>query len=89
MARGLIKRPDLFIVNEGIGNLDGAAQRRILEAVLGEMKGKGLVWSLHRPGFARNFDHIIVLESGRVVEQGSFDELDTDGSTMRALVETE
>ena len=89
MARGLIKRPDLFIVNEGIGSLDGAAQRRVLEAVLGEMKGKGIVWSLHRPGFARNFDHVIVLESGRVVEQGCFDELDTDGSTMRSLLETE
>ena len=89
MARGLIKRPDLFIVNEGIGNLDGAAQRRVLEAVLDEMKGRGVVWSLHRPGFARNFDHVIVMKSGRAAEQGSFAELDKEGSAMRELLETE
>ena len=89
MARGLIKRPDLFVVNEGIGNLDGAAQRRVLDAVLGEMKGRGVIWSLHRPGFARNFDHVIVMKSGRVVEQGSFAELDKDGSALRELLESE
>ena len=89
MARGLIKRPDLFIVNEGIGNLDGAAQRRVLDAVLGEMKGRGVIWSLHRPGFARNFDHVIVLKNGRVAEQGSFAELDREGSALRELLETE
>ena len=89
MARGLIKQPDLFVVNEGISNLDGAAQRRVLDAVLGEMKGHGVIWSLHRPGFARNFDHVIVMKSGRVVEQGSFAELDREGSTLRDLLESE
>ena len=89
MARGLIKRPDLFIVNEGIGNLDGAAQRRVLDAVLGEMKGRGVIWSLHRPGFAQNFDRVIVLKNGRVAEQGSFAELDREGSALRELLETE
>lgn len=89
MARGLIKRPELFIVNEGISNLDGAAQRRVLDAVLGEMKGRGVVWSLHRPGFARNFDHVIVLKNGRAVEQGSFAELDREGSALRELLDSE
>ena len=89
MARCLIKRPELFIVNEGISNLDGAAQRRVLEAVLAEMKGRGVIWSLHRPGFARHFDHVIVLKGGRAVEQGSFAELDKESSAMRALLETE
>lgn len=89
MARGLIKRPELFIVNEGIGNLDGAAQRRVLDAVLGAMKGRGVIWSLHRPGFARNFDRVIVLKNGRVAEQGSFAELDKEGSALRELLESE
>ncbi len=89
IARGLIKRPDLFILNEGIGNLDGAGQRRVLEAVLAEMKGRGVIWSLHRPGFARHFDRVIVMKGGRAVEQGSFDELDREGSALRELLETE
>lgn len=89
MARCLLKRPELFVINEGISNLDGAAQRRVLKAVLKEMDGRGVVWSLHRPGYAKSFDHVIVLQTGRVAEQGSFDELDKDGSPLRELLESE
>ena len=53
------------------------------------MRGRGVIWSLHRPGFARNFDHVITMKSGRVVEQGSFAELDKEGSALRELLESE
>ena len=66
-----------------------ATQRAVLDAFLGEMKGRGVIWSLHRPGFARNFDHIVVLKGGRAVEQGSFAELDKEGSVLRELLESE
>ncbi|MCY4240087.1 MAG: ABC transporter ATP-binding protein [Rhodospirillaceae bacterium] len=89
IARCLIKRPELLVVNEGISNLDGAAQRRVLDAVLKEMRGRGVIWSLHRPGFARNFDHVLVLKAGKVAEQGAFSELDKSGSALQELLKSE
>lgn len=89
VARCLLKRPMLFVVNEGISNLDGAAQRRVLEAVRKEMKGRGLIWSLHRPGFAKGFDHVIVMKGGKVADQGNFEDVSKDGSAMRSLLDSE
>jgi len=89
MARCLIKRPELLIVNEGISNLDGAAQRPVLDAVMKEMEGRGVIWSLHRPGLGKNFDHVLVLKAGRVAEQGAFGELDKSGSALQELLKSE
>ena len=89
IARCLLKRPALFVINEGISNLDGAAQRRVLEAVQKEMQGRGVIWSLHRPGFASSFDHVIVMKGGKVADQGRFEDVNKDGSAMRSLLDTE
>jgi ABC-type multidrug transport system fused ATPase/permease subunit len=37
---------------------------------------------------ASKFDRVIVLEEGRLAEQGSFDELDKDGTALRSLLES-
>lgn len=89
IARCLIKQPDLLMVNEGITNLDGSAQRRVLSAVLDRFRGKGVVWALHRTAYAENFDTILVMRSGKVVEQGTFDELNKDGTLFKELLTSE
>ncbi len=88
LARSLVKRPDLLVLNEALAALDSASQRRILERVLETRKGQGVFWSLYRPDFADAFDKILVLEEGRLVEQGSFADLNKDGQKLRLLLET-
>lgn len=88
MARCLMRRPDVLVVNQALAGLDGAAQTRILDNLKDEMKGRGLIFVLSRPHFARLFDHIVVMSEGRIVEQGSVDELDRDGSKFRQLIES-
>ncbi len=89
LARCIIKRPDLLIVNEGITSLDGASQRRVLEAVLKEFEGRGVIWTLHRTAYADQFDKVIVMRSGKIVEQDEFAALDKDGTTLRELLNSE
>lgn len=89
LARCLVKQPEVLIVNEGITSLDGASQRRVLEAVIKFMKGRGLVWSLHRTAYADQFDGVLVMRSGRVVENGAFDEINKEGSEIRSLLDSE
>ena len=48
-----------------------------------------IVWSLHRASLAKEFDRIVVMRGGRVAEQGSYAELDKEGSYFRELVEGE
>ena len=89
IARAVLKRPDLMIVSEATVALDGATQNKISQNLLAEFEGRGLVWVLHRPSLARNFDRVVVMRGGRVVEQGSFDELDEPDTHFNELVAAE
>src|SRR5579859_6582295 len=89
IARAIIKRPDLLILNEAVAALDPVAQQQILVALQEQCKDMGMIIVLQRARFARHFDHVVVLEAGRVVEQGTFAELDHPLSSMTQLIEAE
>jgi ABC-type multidrug transport system fused ATPase/permease subunit len=85
IARAVLKRPDILIVDEATAGLDETTQHRILDNLMAEFRGRTLIWLVHRASLGERFDRILVMESGRVVEQGSFDELDRPGTVFREL----
>ena len=89
IARAMIKRPDLLILNEAVAALDPVAQQLVLAALQEQCKDVAMIVVLQRARFARRFDHVVVMESGRVIEQGSFAELDHPGSSLTQLIEAE
>jgi len=86
VARALLKQPDLLIVNEAVAAMDSATQQKIQRRVLEARRGRGVIWTLHRPAAAANFDRVLVMQSGRIVEQGTFKELNAPGSALGELV---
>ena len=86
IARGLMKNPDILMFNEPTSGLDPATELRVLRAVLGWAKGRTVVWALGRADLAREFDRVLVLDDGRLVEQGSFTELEQKGSALSRLL---
>ncbi|MGH7100123.1 MAG: ATP-binding cassette domain-containing protein, partial [Stellaceae bacterium] len=89
IARALLKRPDLLILNEATAALDGPAQAAVAKGIRDELAGRGLLWVLHRPSLARNFDRVLVMSNGRLGEQGRFAELDGKDSLMSLLIAAE
>ncbi|MCZ6522630.1 MAG: ABC transporter transmembrane domain-containing protein [Alphaproteobacteria bacterium] len=89
LARAILKRPDVLIISEATAPLDSASQSRILAGLLEEFAGRSLIWSLHRAGPAESFDRVLVMRGGRVVEQGSYAELNKDGSYFKELLAAE
>ena len=86
LARALLKRPDLLVLSDATAGLDGGTHERIAGRVFRELGGRGIVWSLHRAELARGFDRVVVMQSGRAVESGTFEELDREGSALRELL---
>lgn len=89
LARAILKRPDVLILNQATATIDGASAARIMSNLLDGFKGRGVIWVLHRASLAENFEKIFVIRAGRVVEQGTFDSLDRDGSALKELIDAE
>lgn len=89
LARAVIRRPDVMILSEATASLDSNSQARILEGMLSRFEQGGLIWGVHRATMAERFDHVIVLKGGKVIESGSFEELNKDGTALRELIANE
>ncbi len=75
LARALLKRPDVLLIDEAAAALDGRSQEIVLQSVLAGREGKTVVWSAGSPEIAARFDRVAVMEGGRVIEQGTYREL--------------
>jgi putative ABC transport system ATP-binding protein len=89
IAREVLKRPDLLILNEATSALDGQSQSRVTKGLKDEFAGRGIIWVLHRANLAKNFDRVLVLSNGKLEEQGTPSELDGNGSLMSLLIAAE
>ena len=85
MARAVLKRPDMLVLDRATAALDASSQTRILDNLLKEFASRALIWVVHRASLAEHFGRIIVLESGKVVEQGTFAELNRPGTVFHEM----
>jgi len=86
LARALLKRSEILILYDATGPLDQVEQVTILDNLLQAYQGRTLIWALSRSDWAARFDHVLVMDKGRVVEHGRYAELDRDGSALQQLV---
>jgi ABC-type multidrug transport system fused ATPase/permease subunit len=89
IASAVLKRPDLMALNDATAVLDGATETALLERLRLEFADRSLVWSLHRPRLASAFDRVLVMEHGRLVDQGPPAELEKPGSPLAPLLAAE
>lgn len=75
IARALLKDPPILILDEATSALDASTEQKLQLALEEVMKGRTTFVIAHRLATIRNADHIVVLDSGRIIEQGSFNEL--------------
>ena len=75
IARALLRRPDHLILNEATSSLDSGSQIIVMSNLLSEMKGRNITWALQRASLAENFDRVLVLSGGQVVEDGYYKDL--------------
>ena len=69
VARGLLKRPDLLILDQALESLGAAGRAGVIEAVLKEAGSRGVILVTNPLAETEGFDRRIIIEAGRVVEQ--------------------
>ncbi len=85
LARALLKRPHILIVDEPFGVLEPDKRAAMHQRVTEAMKGRTVIAVVKDPELARFYDHVVVLDSGKVVEFGSYEELAGRESLFRRL----
>ena len=86
IARSVLKRPDIMVVNDATAALDPATQTHIAEGLFKEFAGRGLVWLLGRPEQAAHFHHVLIMEGGKIAEHGAVRELNVPGRPLHAMI---
>jgi putative ABC transport system ATP-binding protein len=86
IVRALLKRPLFVVLDRAASVLDPASQVKVLEGILAERKGQGVIWALQRPELADRFGTVLVIDHGRLAEQGRFETLKGNGGALNKML---
>lgn len=86
IARAVLKNPPIMILDEATSALDTESERLVQEALENMMQNRTSVVIAHRLSTIQKADRIIVMQKGRIVEQGTHDELIAHNGTYKKLV---
>ncbi|RWR15265.1 ABC transporter ATP-binding protein [Siminovitchia fortis] len=75
IARALIKDPEILILDDSLSAVDANTEASIIKNIQNERRGKTTIITTHRLSSVQHANQIIVLDEGRIIEQGTHEEL--------------
>lgn len=86
IARAVLKNPPIMILDEATSALDTESERLVQQALENMMQNRTSIVIAHRLSTIQKADKIVVMKKGRIVEQGTHDELISHDGTYKKLV---
>jgi subfamily B ATP-binding cassette protein MsbA len=86
IARAVLKNPPIMILDEATSALDTESERLVQQALDNMMQNRTSIVIAHRLSTIQKADNIVVMQKGRIVEQGTHDELIAHNGTYHKLV---
>lgn len=87
IARAVLKNPDILILDEATSALDTESEKLVQDALNSLLKGRTSLVIAHRLSTIHNANHIIVIEHGKIAEQGTHQELMDKNGIYAKLIE--
>ena len=86
IARAVLGNPDILIFDEATSALDNISERHIQQAMEDLMKTHTVIIVAHRLSTIKNVDRILVFDNGKIVQEGTYDELSTKEGEFKNLL---
>lgn len=90
LARALIRRSDYYVFNKPLPGLERHTQEEIVQnvlAFLGQQENDpAVIWVLSNISLSRLFDKVVMFDGGAILEEGSYETLEQESGTFKALV---
>jgi len=87
LARALLKKSPVLVLDEATASLDNSSQARIQRYIKEQLHGNTTVIAVvHRLDIISEYDHILVMKDGKIVESGSYDNLINRRGTLYELI---
>lgn len=86
LARALMKRPSLLVLDDPLSGFDAATSKRLVKNICRASKGRAVIWGLPDPECSELFDDVTLMLSGQVVASGSYDEMSVEGGPLSRIV---
>ena len=86
IARVLLRKPDVLIMNDATASLDAASQEHVIREVLSSSEGRTVIWGTQRIDLASRFERVVFLRGGRIIEDGTPEELNKDGTAFHGFL---
>ncbi|HCK75562.1 MAG TPA: hypothetical protein DHW07_00275, partial [Gammaproteobacteria bacterium] len=87
-ARALMKTPDLLVVDEALAPFDFNVRGDLIKNIREHMHGRGIFWALESASSVEHFEDVIVMESGKILEQGKTQDLMAREGPLKTLLAT-
>jgi ATP-binding cassette subfamily B protein len=75
IARALLKDPEILLLDDAMSAVDGKTEAKIIENIREERAGKTTFITAHRLSAVQHADWIVVMDEGRILEEGTHDQL--------------
>ncbi len=87
IARALVKNPNILILDDCLSAVDTSTEETILRNLRESMKDKSCIFIAHRISTIKNADHILLLDHGKIIEEGTHEQLLKRGGAYFDLYE--